>query len=102
MATKQNISTIVFFSTLIALQSMNLTAQLHSCLEIYSPYRPWADGGHSCEGALMRWRYSPTDDVRGDCIDWCKTFDASIGISCAQMNEDEDHKISCLNLAPFW
>ncbi|MCL7024328.1 hypothetical protein MKW94_000356 [Papaver nudicaule] len=95
MATKQNISTIVFFFALLALQSMIVTAQMHSCFTMYRPYTPWVEGGFTCVGSLMRWRYSPTDDVEGDCIDWCKTFDANVGISCAQMNVDEDHKIYC-------
>ncbi|KAI3891790.1 hypothetical protein MKX03_020928 [Papaver bracteatum] len=92
MATTKNIYVICFFFTLIALQSMIVTAQLHSCFPSYVWYE---HDGFTCVGSLMRWRYSPTDDVHGDCIDWCKSFDASVGIGCAQINIYENHKIYC-------
>ncbi|KAI3891792.1 hypothetical protein MKX03_020930 [Papaver bracteatum] len=95
MATKKVISIIGFFFALMALQSMNVTAAYHNCFARYNPHHPWYSDGLSCVGSLMRWRYSPTDDVKGDCIDWCKSFDASVGIACAQMNDDELNKIYC-------
>ncbi|MCL7027060.1 hypothetical protein MKW94_014459 [Papaver nudicaule] len=49
----------------------------------------------SCSGRLMRWRYSPTDDVAGDCIGWCESLVDTDGVKCAQMNEDESYKFYC-------
>ncbi|KAI3958092.1 hypothetical protein MKW98_020734 [Papaver atlanticum] len=86
MATKKNISLIGFFFTLIS---------MHSCFTRYSPYIPWLEEGLTCLGEVVRSRYSPTDDVQGDCIDWCKSVDVNNGILCAQMNLDENRKVYC-------
>ncbi|MCL7027895.1 hypothetical protein MKW94_030487 [Papaver nudicaule] len=85
--------------TSVVLQSMNVNASEHACL------LPFINDGYiiymndretSCTGALMRWRYSPTDDVHGqDCIGWCLSFHKSSGVNCAQMNEDENSTMYC-------
>ncbi|KAI3882718.1 hypothetical protein MKW92_053738 [Papaver armeniacum] len=49
----------------------------------------------SCAGSLLRWRYSPTDDVRGDCQGWCASMVETEGVQCAQMNSDENNKVYC-------
>ncbi|KAI3925187.1 hypothetical protein MKW92_024026 [Papaver armeniacum] len=80
MATTKSISIVGFFFTLIALQSMNVTAQAeHNCFLYYHPNGLYNEG-LSCSGIIVR---NTTEDV--DCISWCKSFDASVGISCAQI-----------------
>ncbi|KAI3891791.1 hypothetical protein MKX03_020929 [Papaver bracteatum] len=93
MATKKSISLIGLLFTLIALQSMNVTAQVHNCFTEYRPYTPWYENGLVCAGSIVRWRYSP--DVQGDCLDWCKSFGTSVGILCAQMNIDDNRNVYC-------
>ncbi|KAI3854501.1 hypothetical protein MKX03_033408 [Papaver bracteatum] len=102
MATAKTLSLVgVLLFTSILIHSMNVNASMHACLvmagrgETYlahgTDWLPWTSA--SCTGDLMRWRYSPTDDVHGDCIDWCQEFGDTVG--CAQMNEDETSKIYC-------
>ncbi|KAI3854502.1 hypothetical protein MKX03_033409 [Papaver bracteatum] len=100
MATTKTLSLIGFLLlTSILLQSiMNVNAIQNSCLEfhVFQDPRPyWSESSSSCSGDLMRWRYSPTDDVHGDCINWCTQFQESDGVNCAQMNEDENSTIYC-------
>ncbi|MCL7024327.1 hypothetical protein MKW94_000355 [Papaver nudicaule] len=96
MATKQNLSIIGFFFALIALQQPNVNAQMHICFSMNRPHpqAQWTEGGFTCAGPLQRWRYSPTDDVQGDCMAWCQSF-TGVTIFCAQMNVDENQRIYC-------
>ncbi|KAI3880581.1 hypothetical protein MKW92_003096 [Papaver armeniacum] len=104
MSTTKTLSLVGFLLfTSILLRSLNVNAATHACLsDLGGHYYPgkydtvsWSHNEYSCSGDLMRWRYSPTDDVEGDCINWCWEFQDSDGVGCAQMNEDETHKIYC-------
>ncbi|RZC55814.1 hypothetical protein C5167_014659 [Papaver somniferum] len=80
MATRKSIFIVGFFFTLIALQSMTVTAQAeHNCF-LYLHRNFLYNEGLSCAGAIV---YNTTEDV--DCIPLCRSFDASAGISCAEI-----------------
>ncbi|KAI3912895.1 hypothetical protein MKW98_012837 [Papaver atlanticum] len=101
MAPKTSLSLVSFFLlglTLIAFQPMNIVDALNwgtvddtPCFTAGDILNPRI----SCAGNLMTWRYSPTDDVRGDCMGWCESVKDIAGVACAQMNEDENYMIYC-------
>ncbi|MCL7039371.1 hypothetical protein MKW94_009405 [Papaver nudicaule] len=98
MAATKTLSLLGFLLiTLIALQSLNVSATLHYCVDSrnFGWYTyPLVPPETSCAGSLTRWRYSPTDDVHGDCIPWCMN-QQDVGIKCAQMDSDENGKVYC-------
>ncbi|RZC65996.1 hypothetical protein C5167_009685 [Papaver somniferum] len=95
MATTKTFSLIGFLLfTSILLQSMNVNAITNACFT-FKDHFPihWSERDSYCGGDLMRWTYS--DDVHGDCIQWCLPFHESYGVNCAQINVDEDSKDYC-------